>query len=144
LQIKSPIYQEAARSFRIGMFKKNAQASCKKKPVDKGVKHCLTISINVCKDQAKTFFNPRRLLLTHHHHHDPEDTESELSFDEKILKLLDHWKKHNDEHAASYKKWAERVRADGKADIAALMESAAEKTILLNNEFQTAIDRLKK
>ena len=82
--------------------------------------------------------------MTHHHHHDPEDTESELSFDEKILKLLDHWKKHNDEHAASYKKWAERVRADGKADIAALMESAAEKTILLNNEFQTAIDRLKK
>ena len=52
--------------------------------------------------------------------------------------------KHNDEHAVSYQKWAERVREEGKADIAALMESAAEKTILLNKEFQDAIDQLKK
>ena len=82
--------------------------------------------------------------MTHHHHHGPDDTESDLSFEEKMLKLLDHWKKHNDEHVASYKKWARRVRQEGKPDIAGLMESAAEKTALLNNDFQEAIDRLKR
>jgi hypothetical protein len=49
----------------------------------------------------------------HHHHHD-HDSQGELSFDEKIEKMLSHWIKHNEDHASNYRNWAEKAKANGK------------------------------
>jgi hypothetical protein len=47
----------------------------------------------------------------HHHHHD-HDSHSEMPFDEKLLKLLNHWIKHNEDHALNYRNWAEKAKAN--------------------------------
>jgi len=52
--------------------------------------------------------------MTHHHHHHHHDhdheIESTLSFDEKMIKLLEHWVKHNDDHAETYRGWAKKAK----------------------------------
>jgi hypothetical protein len=35
---------------------------------------------------------------------------------EKLKKLLPHWTEHNDEHAKTYKDWAERMSSSGKEE----------------------------
>ena len=36
-----------------------------------------------------------------HHHHD-HDSQNEMPFDEKLLKMLKHLIKHNEDHALNY------------------------------------------
>jgi hypothetical protein len=74
----------------------------------------------------------------HHHHHHSPDSQGELSFDEKMAKLLEHWIKHNQDHASNYRKWAEKAKANGKADIGVLLEEAAEMSLAVNEKFAAA------
>ena len=74
----------------------------------------------------------------HHHHHDHE-SHGEMPFDEKLIKLLDHWIKHNVEHASNYRNWAERAKANGRKDAGALLEEAAEISLTVNERFQKAL-----
>ena len=73
--------------------------------------------------------------MSHHHH--THDSES-LSFDEKMLKLLAHWVKHNIDHAKTYREWAERARAAGRPEVGDILERAAQDTLLLNQTFENA------
>jgi len=41
---------------------------------------------------------------------------------EKLKKLLPHWMKHNDEHARTYKDWAEKMASLGKEELAEVLE----------------------
>jgi len=41
--------------------------------------------------------------MTHEHNHEIHNS---LTFDEKLVKLLEHWIKHNDDHAENYRDWA--------------------------------------
>ena len=67
--------------------------------------------------------------MTHdHHHHHHEDAPATLSFEEKMIKLLDHWTKHNADHAASYRDWAARAGENGMAQVASLLADAAAMT----------------
>lgn len=79
--------------------------------------------------------------MTHHHHHDHE-IRSSLSFDEKMIKLLDHWIKHNDDHAETYKNWANKAKENDLADAAVLLEDAAEMTLLINKKFENAVKQI--
>ena len=74
----------------------------------------------------------------HHHHHHDHDSHGELSFDEKIEKMLSHWIKHNEDHALNYRNWAEKAKANGKDDAGVLLEAAAEMSLAINEKFTAA------
>jgi len=74
----------------------------------------------------------------HHHDHHEHDVKSELSFDEKLIKLLDHWLKHNGDHAGTYRDWAEKARQKQLDTVAALLEDVCDLTEEINTKFESA------
>jgi len=77
-----------------------------------------------------------------HHHHD-HDSIGELSFDEKMAKLLDHWIKHNQDHALNYRNWAEKAKANGKDEAGMLLGEAADMSLAINAKFEAALALVK-
>ena len=75
--------------------------------------------------------------MTHHHSHDHE-IQSTLTFDEKMIKLLEHWIKHNDDHAETYRDWAQKAKAKNMRKASSLLEDAAEMTLMINKKFEEA------
>jgi hypothetical protein len=73
-----------------------------------------------------------------HHHHDHE-MQSVLSFDEKMIKLLKHWINHNDDHAQTYRDWAQKAKEKNKSKAALMLEDAAEMTLSISKKFESAI-----
>ena len=65
-------------------------------------------------------------MSDHHHDHSSERQNQSIAFPQKAHKLIDHWIKHNDEHAQSYRQWADTFRLNGLESAATLLESAAE------------------
>ncbi len=63
----------------------------------------------------------------HHHHHDhaPEHGVQSVSELEKLRKITDHWIAHNEEHARSYRLWADRAREAGQQEPAEILEQIA-------------------
>jgi hypothetical protein len=80
----------------------------------------------------------------HEHHRHTHESEGQLSFHEKLIKLLEHWVKHNQDHAQTYRQWAAKVNDQEMSDVAALLEKAVEKTLVINQDFQQALELLKK
>ena len=74
----------------------------------------------------------------HHDHHHHHDSHGELSFDEKIEKMLSHWIKHNEDHASNYRNWAEKAKANGKDKAGILLEEAADMSLAINEKFEAA------
>ncbi len=71
--------------------------------------------------------------MSHHHHdHLSENPTQSISFPGKAHKLIDHWIKHNNDHAQSYRQWADTFRLNGLASAATLLESAADLTQQIN------------
>jgi hypothetical protein len=60
---------------------------------------------------------------------------------EKLRVLLAHWIEHNNEHAAEFRRWTERVRPAAPA-AAGDVEAAAERMAQVNQALRTALDRL--
>jgi hypothetical protein len=79
----------------------------------------------------------------HHHHHHDHDSHGELSFDEKMAKMLDHWIKHNQDHALNYRNWAEKAKANGKDDAGVLLGEAADMSLAINAKFEAALALIK-
>ncbi len=79
----------------------------------------------------------------HHHHHHKHDKESEMSFPEKMEKLLNHWIKHNKDHVETYRKWADKALDEGMTDIARLIEDAAGVSEKVDVALENALERLK-
>ncbi len=80
--------------------------------------------------------------MTHHHHN--HETNTPLSFDEKMIKLLEHWIKHNDDHAQTYRDWAQKAKEKNKDKTALLLEDAAEMTLLISKKFEAALKLIDK
>jgi len=80
-------------------------------------------------------------MSTDHHHHDHE-AHDEMPFDEKLLKLLDHWIKHNEDHALNYRKWAEKAKTNGISDVAGLLEEVADMSLTINEKLEAALATL--
>lgn len=79
--------------------------------------------------------------MTHHHaDHPSEPSGQPISFVEKAHKLIEHWSKHNDDHALNYQKWADTFRENDLASAAALLDSAAELTSQINRILAEAAD----
>jgi hypothetical protein len=81
-------------------------------------------------------------MSTDHHHNHDHDAHDEIPFDEKLKKLLDHWIKHNEDHALNYRKWAEKAKVNGKSDAAGLLEEAADMSLTINEKFEAALAEL--
>jgi len=79
-------------------------------------------------------------MTHHHHHHHDHDHEivSTLSFDEKMIKLLEHWVKHNDDHAETYRDWAKKAKEKNMDEAGSLLEDAAEMTLEISKKFEEA------
>ena len=77
-----------------------------------------------------------------HHHHDHE-IQSSLSFDEKMIKLIEHWIKHNDDHAATYRDWAKKAKEKKMDEAGSLLEDAAEMTLVISKKFEEAAELIK-
>jgi hypothetical protein len=77
-------------------------------------------------------------MSTDHHHHN-HDSHEEMPFDDKLIKLLNHWIKHNEDHALNYRNWAEKAKANDKGHAAELLEEAADMSLTINEKFEAAL-----
>jgi hypothetical protein len=91
----------------------------------------------------------------HHHHHDhphlpehshrrPQGTSVDMSLEEKLAKLLEHWITHNHEHAETYRRWSVQARDKRLDAAAALLDEAARMTEKINKTFEAAAKALPK
>ena len=58
---------------------------------------------------------------------------------EKLKTLLPHWMKHNDEHAKTYKDWAEKMSSLGKKELSEVLEVIHQESQKLRGLFQEAL-----
>ena len=82
-------------------------------------------------------------MSSDHHHHEHSENQNELPFNEKLLKLLEHWIKHNEDHAINYRNWAEKAKSNNLAEAGALMVEAAVLSQAVNEKFQKALKFVK-
>jgi len=80
--------------------------------------------------------------MTHHHHH--HDVKSDLTFEDKLIKLLEHWLKHNADHAGTYREWAERARSNNLSQVADLLEQVGAMSVDMDDKFREALDLITK
>ena len=83
-------------------------------------------------------------MTHHHHHHHDHEIKSTLSFDEKMIKLLEHWIKHNEDHAKTYRDWAEKAKEKNMGEAGQLLEDAAEMTGMISKKFEAAGEIIRK
>lgn len=79
----------------------------------------------------------------HHYHHHDHDNAPEMSFPEKLEKLLNHWIRHNREHVETYRKWSDKALEQGMADISELIEEAAQTSRKVDIVLENALERLR-
>ncbi len=73
-----------------------------------------------------------------HHHHDHgerQEPKSTMSDKEKLVKLLDHWVAHNNDHADNYAQWSGKAEEMGLEQVARLLKDAADLTHAISDKF---------
>jgi hypothetical protein len=55
-----------------------------------------------------------------------------------MIKLLEHWIKHNDDHAGTYRNWAQKAKEKNMPEASSLIEDAAEMTLMISKKFEEA------
>ncbi len=75
--------------------------------------------------------------MTHHH-----EAESTLSFEEKLIKLFEHWIKHNKDHAKTYRDWAEKAKENDLEKIYPILEEVAYMTEQINIKLTQTINKI--
>lgn len=79
-------------------------------------------------------------MHNHDHHH---EVHSNLSFKEKLIKLLEHWIKHNEDHAGTYTDWANKAKVNDMNQASVFLEDATEMTLQINKKFLEALILIK-
>lgn len=77
----------------------------------------------------------------HGDHHD--HTPSSLSFEDQLKTLFDHWVRHNDSHASSYKDWAKKARENRMPETAALLDDVAALTETVSKKIEEALKSIR-
>jgi hypothetical protein len=75
-------------------------------------------------------------------HDDHHDGASSLTFHEKTVKMLEHWIKHNHEHAQNYNKWANEIKNNIDENVSVFLKDAADLTLSINKKFEEAVNLL--
>jgi hypothetical protein len=71
----------------------------------------------------------------HHDHSQKQETKSTMSDKEKLVKLLDHWVAHNNDHADNYLQWHGKAEEMGLEEVARLLKDAADLTHTISDKF---------
>ncbi len=81
----------------------------------------------------------------HHSHHGHEKSESHgaLSEADKLTKIVEHWIRHNEEHAKSYRDWADRARDMGREEVYMILDEVATGTQAQSKNLEKALALLK-
>lgn len=74
---------------------------------------------------------------THAHH-----TPNALSFEEKLIRLVEHWIKHNEDHVKTYRDWIAQARKQGLTAAADRLEEAVSMTEATTDKFTQALSVL--
>jgi bacterioferritin (cytochrome b1) len=85
--------------------------------------------------------------MSHHHsHHDHgnSDEQGRLTEMEKLVKIVEHWIHHNEDHARSYREWGQKANAAGRVEITRILEEVAGGTEQQNENLRKALDLLGK
>ncbi len=61
----------------------------------------------------------------------------------KLGHLIEHWMEHNEEHAKTYRLWAEKAKALGREDVSETLAVIADETEKLNSFFGKARAQIK-
>lgn len=83
----------------------------------------------------------------HHHnhpHHNDHDIPSQLTLAEKAIKMLEHWIRHNQDHAKTYLEWSDKLKDLNLTEASALIDEAASMSAKINEKFQKAADLIRK
>jgi len=75
--------------------------------------------------------------MNHHHHH--HHHEEEMPFTEKMEKLLQHWIKHNVDHAKTYRDWKGKAAQEDLVKVSEILEEAALAMTALNEKLEQAL-----
>jgi hypothetical protein len=63
---------------------------------------------------------------------------------EKLLKLMDHWVAHNNDHVGNYLQWSKKAEKLGFGQVGQLLKDAAELTHAISEKFMQAKEAIKK
>ena len=77
--------------------------------------------------------------MSHDHHHDHERTPGDRA---KLRPLIEHWIRHNEDHASSFRDWAARAEAAGEGSAAGRLREAARHSDLQNETLREALAAL--
>lgn len=58
---------------------------------------------------------------------------------EKLMKLMEHWKVHNLEHAETYKLWAEKMKILGRDELSQVIYEIHRRALEINELFEKAL-----
>jgi len=61
----------------------------------------------------------------------------------KLIKIVEHWIHHNEEHAASYRDWAYRTQGIAGKEVGGILEEVARTTQAQNDNFRKILELLK-
>ncbi len=75
-------------------------------------------------------------------HKDSGEASEDMAFARKMGILLDHWLKHNIDHAANYAEWAQKAAENHLPDTAAKIREVAELTERINTCLKEARARI--
>jgi len=72
------------------------------------------------------------------HEHEPEEAEAMTGI-VKLRKMVEHWISHNEEHARSYRLWANRAREAGCEEPGEILEEIASEIMEQNERFKKIV-----
>lgn len=83
--------------------------------------------------------------MGHHHHHHPAHSHeggspaTTPSGIDKLIKIIEHWIQHNEDHARSYREWAERAEQLGQEQVAQILQGVAKESLQQNQQMAEAL-----
>ena len=78
----------------------------------------------------------------HHHHGHAHEQPTEMTMEQKLDKLVDHWIKHNRDHGETYRQWAQKARDEHMEKVAELLETVAEESQQVNATLESVREAL--
>ena len=77
------------------------------------------------------------------HQHSEGQADGQISTKDKIVKRIEHWIKHNNDHVNNYNDWAQKAKAEGLDKVSSLLIEVANMSQEMNNKFEEALKEAK-
>jgi hypothetical protein len=75
----------------------------------------------------------------HPHEHEAVKPSADPLETTRLRKMVEHWISHNEDHAGSYRQWANRARAAGYGAAGDILEQVASEVVKQNEKFAEII-----